>query len=111
MFNANVKFIIEHPGVPRKLFGKLQRAEKAPAELMVQMLIHCHGERLHRLIEAEKACAELDVQLDTESSATLFIGMIYGLIMQSLLAYNAGRIHHDALRVFTIYRRGIRSMQ
>lgn len=111
MFNAHVMFVIEHPGVPRMLFGELQRAEKTPAKLMVQMLIHCYGERLHRLIEAGKACAELDVQLDTEASATLFIGMIQGLIMQSLLADNAGHIRHDAPRVFAIYHRGIRSIQ
>lgn len=111
MFSAHVTFVAEHPGVPRMLFGELQRAEETPAKSIVQMLIHRYGKRLHRLIEAGKACAEMDVQLDTEASATLFIGMIQGLIMQSLLADNAGHIRHDAPRVFAIYRRGIRRMQ
>jgi hypothetical protein len=62
-------------------------------------------------LPVEERRAETVVQLDTEASATLFIGMIQGLIRQSLLADNAGRIRHDAPRVFAIYRRGIRSMQ
>ncbi len=111
MFMAHVTFVAEHPGVPRMLFGELQRAEDTPAKRMVQMLIRRYGERLHRLIEKGKAVAELDDQLDTEASATLFIGMIQGLIIQSLLAGNVGRICHDAPRVFAIYRHGIRSRQ
>ena len=104
IFMAHVEFIVEHPGVPRILFGELQCAKR-----MVQTLIRHYGERLHRLIEQGKACGELDAQLDTEASATLFIGTIQGLVMQSLLAGDVGRIRRDAPRVFTIYQRGIRS--
>ena len=47
--------------------------------------------------------------LDNEAAATLFIGTIQGLVMQSLLAGDVTRIRRDAPRVFDIYRRGIRS--
>jgi len=109
MFMAHVEFVVKHPGVPRMLFGELQRAEQTAAKRMVQTLIGRYEERLHQIIEAGKAGKELDGGLDTEAAATLFIGSIQGLVMQSLLAGDVGRIRRDAPRVFTIYQRGIRS--
>jgi hypothetical protein len=76
---------------------------------MVQILIQQYGERLHRLIENGKANGELSPTLDAEAASTLFIGTIQGLVMQSLLAGEVGRMRLDAPRVFAIYRRGIRS--
>ncbi len=42
-----------------------------------------------------------------EDQHTMFIGTVQGLVMQSLLAGDVGRIRRDAPRVFGIYRRGI----
>ncbi|HCE07242.1 MAG TPA: TetR family transcriptional regulator [Oxalobacteraceae bacterium] len=111
MFMSHVEFVAEHPGVPRMMFGELQRAEQTPAKLMVQNLIQRYGERLNRLIEKGKANGELSPTLDAEAAATLFIGTIQGMVMQSLLAGDVKRIHNDAPRVFAIYRRGIGSAQ
>lgn len=111
IFMSHVEFVAEHPGVPRMMFGELQRAEQTAPRRIVQALILRYGERLHRLIEAGKACGELSAALDTEAAATLFIGTIQGLVMQSLLAGNVERIRHDAPRVFAIYQRGIRGAQ
>ena len=111
MFMAHVEFVIEHPGVPRMLFGELQRAEETGPKRMVQTLIHRYGERLRCLLEEGKALGELDAQLDTEASAILFIGTVQGLVMQSLLAGDIGRIREEAPRVFAIYHRGIRRLQ
>lgn len=108
MFMAHVDFVIEHPGVPRMLFGELQRAEETGPKLMVQTLIHRYAERLKRLLEEGKTLGELDAHLDTEASAILFIGTVQGLVMQSLLAGDIGHIRMDAPKVFAIYHRGIR---
>lgn len=110
MFLSHVEFVVEHPGVPRMMFGELQRAESTPAKRMVQTLIQRYGERLHRLIDRGKACGELSATLDNEAAAMLFIGSIQGLVMQSLLAGDVDRMRCDAPRVFAIYRRGIGSM-
>lgn len=107
MFMSHVEFVAEHPGVPRMMFGELQRAEATPAKRMVQTLIRRYGERLQRLIEQGKARGELAPALDGEAAATLFIGTIQGLVMQSLLAGDVQRIRREAPRVFAIYRRGI----
>ncbi|HRP95718.1 MAG TPA: TetR/AcrR family transcriptional regulator [Rhodocyclaceae bacterium] len=111
MFMSHVEFVAEHPGVPRMIFGELQRAEPTPAKRMVQTLIQRYGERLNRLIEQGKSNGELCSTLDTDAAATLFIGTIQGLVMQSLLAGDVERIRRDAPRVFAVYRRGIGSEQ
>lgn len=107
MFLAHVEFVVEHPGVPRMLFGELQRAESTPAKQMAQTLIKRYGERLHQLLEQGKLIGEIPSTLDAEAASALFIGSIQGLVMQSLLAGDIERMRRDAPRVFAIYRRAI----
>ncbi len=109
MFMAHVDFVVRHPGVPRMLFGELQRAEPTAPKLIVQTLIKRYGERLQRLLADGKAKGELSATLDTEAAATLFIGTIQGLVMQSLLAGDVAAMRRDAPGVFAIYLRGIGS--
>jgi AcrR family transcriptional regulator len=108
MFMTHVDFITRHPGIPRILFGELQRSEETPPKQMVQKLIHSYGERLEGLFERGKVCGELDETLDNRAAATLFIGTIQGLVMQALLVGDINRIRRDAPEVFAIYKRGIR---
>lgn len=109
VFMAHVDFVSQHPGVPRMLFGELQRQGETLPKRIVQTLIRRYGERLHRLLEAGKAQGELDADLHADAAVVLFIGTIQGLVMQSLLAGDVARIRRDAPGVFAIYRRGIGS--
>lgn len=107
MFMSHIDFVIEHPGVPRMMFGELQRAEASPAKQMAQTLIQHYAERIRTRIEAGKAIGEIAATTDTQAAATLFIGCIQGLVMQSLLSGDIERIRSDAPGVFTLYQRGI----
>ncbi|HWS27849.1 MAG TPA: TetR/AcrR family transcriptional regulator [Xanthomonadales bacterium] len=109
MFMSHVEFVCEHPGVPRMLFGELQRATPTPAKRAVQTLLMHYRERLQRLLAAGIAAGELAPKLDKDAAASVFIGSVQGLVMQSLLAGDVGRMRLDAPRVFAIYRRGIGS--
>src|SRR3546814_18287749 len=60
VFMTHVDFVAEHPGVPRMLFGELQRSADNLPRKMVQTLIGRYGERLRSLFEAGKASGELD---------------------------------------------------
>lgn len=111
IFMAHIEFVAEHPGVPRILFGELQRAEQTAPKRVAQMLIRRYSERLRRQFEQGKQRGELPTGLDNEAAATLFIGTIQGLVMQSLLAGDAERIRRDAPGVFAIFRRGIGGAQ
>jgi AcrR family transcriptional regulator len=109
MFLTHIEFVAERPGVPRMLFGELQRAEDTPAKRMARTLIHRYRERLQKLVEKGKAMGEIPGTLDTDAAITQFIGSIQGLIMSSLLEGDLDRMRRDAPRVFAIYRRGIGS--
>ena len=109
IFLTHADFVVEHPGVPRMLFGELQRAEATPAKRLARTLLERYGERIRRLLEAGKAAGEVSAALDIEAAATLFVGTLQGLIMQSMLAGDLLRIRRDAPRVFAIYLAGIRS--
>ncbi|CAM5509486.1 Nucleoid occlusion factor SlmA [Alcaligenes phenolicus] len=111
VFMTHIGFVSEHPGVPRMLFGELQRAEESLPKRMAQTLTQRYGERLCRLLEAGKVQGELNPELDVKAAALLFIGTIQGLVMQSLIAGDVARIRQDAPNVFAIYRRGISHME
>lgn len=108
MFLAHVDFVAKHPGVPRMLFAELQQAVDTPTKQMVRTLIAQYGTRLRALINEGKARGELAAEVDPAAAATLFIGSIQGLVMQSLLAGKVQRIRTDAPGAFAIFARGIR---
>ena len=107
VFMTHVNFVCEHPGVPRMLFGELQRAEDSPAKQMARTLIGRYGQRLRVLIEEGKAKGEIAANIDSEESSAVFIGSIQGLVMQSLLAGDPELMRSRAPGAFLIYRRGI----
>ncbi|CBL46708.1 Transcriptional regulator [gamma proteobacterium HdN1] len=107
MFMAHIDFVAEHPGVPRMLFGELQRPGDTLPKKMVKTLVRRYRERLQHLLETGKTQGELHAQLDIEAASVSFIGSIQGLVMQSLLAGDVTHMRRDALGVFAIYRRGI----
>ncbi|HMM73098.1 MAG TPA: TetR/AcrR family transcriptional regulator [Rhodocyclaceae bacterium] len=106
-FTAHIEFISEHPGVPRMLFGELQRAEQTVAKRMAHTLIQRYGERLGRLVAEGKERGELAAALDDKAAVTLFIGTIQGLVMQSLIAGDVKRIRASAPGAFELYRRAV----
>lgn len=108
MFMAHIDFVARHPGVPRMMFSELQRSEDTLAKQMAQTLLAQYGVRLHALIEQGKEQGELDRDVDPTAAATLFIGSIQGLVMQSLLAGKVQRIRVAAPGAFAILARGIR---
>ncbi len=111
IYLTHIAFVSEHPGVPRMIFGELQRADDTAAKRMAQTLIRRYGKRLRALIEEGKANGELDPQLDAAAAATLFIGSIQGLVMQALFLGDTKQMRTNASAAFVIYRRGIESVR
>ena len=107
MFMSHIDFVTEHPGVPRMLFGELQRQGETLPKKMVQTLIRQYRARLQQVMEQGKANGELDALLDVDAATVLFVGSIQGLVMQSLIAGDVARLRADAPGVWAIYRRGI----
>ncbi len=109
MFMSHVEFVIEHPGVPRMIFGELQNPEPTAAKAAAQTLMKHYAERVRLRIEEGKKSGEIAPEVDVHAASTLFIGTIQGLVMQSMLSGDLGRMRTDAPRVFEIYQRGVGS--
>ena len=108
MFMSHVEFVIEHPGVPRMMFGELQRSDGTPAKQMARTVLERYSTRVHRRIEEGKAGGEISKAIDTQAAATLFVGMLQGLVMQSMLGGDISWIRKQAPGVFDIFERGLR---
>ena len=107
VFMAHIEFVVAHPGVPRMIFGELQRPADSVVKRMVRTMLARYGEHLAALIEEGKSRGELDAEIDTAAASTLFIGTIQGLVMQSLLHGEPQLMLTEAPGVFAIYRRSI----
>ncbi len=109
MFMTHIEFAIDRPGIPRILFGELQKADASAAKRVAQAMLKRYAELIGARIEQGKAIGAITREVYTKAATTLFIGTIQGLIMQSLLSGDILRIRTDAPEVFAIYLRGIRS--
>lgn len=108
MFTTHIDFIARHPGAPRMIFAELQRHDDTPAKLMAQTLINRYRDRLGGLIKKGRDAGEIREEVDPKAAATLFIGMIQGLVIQSLLGGNSAKLKKDSPGAFAIYLEGIR---
>jgi len=107
IFRAHVEFVISHPGVPRFIFHELQQPAESAAKLEVRGVLQGYRKLLlDRLAESiEQQLVSPD--LDTEAAATSFIGLIQGLVMQSMLAGRPAAMRQQATAIFALYRRGL----
>ncbi len=110
-FLANVHFVAEHPGAPRILFSELQRTGGSPARDIARSLMKRYAERLCLLVEEGKRRGEIRHDVPPEAAALLFIGVVQGLALQSLLAGDAKNILREAPGAFEIFRRGIEEVK
>ena len=83
MFATHIDFVVTHPGVPRILFGELQR------------------DGLYRHF---KAIAET---VDIPAAATMFLGMVQGLAMQAMAASDFATMPAISARLFDLYLDGL----
>lgn len=107
VFESHVDFVIEHPGVPRMMFGELQRAEVTPAKKIAHRLMRRYSDRLTARLEEAKEIGEVAAETRSRAAAILFIGMIQGLVMQPMLSGNIGGARANATEVFEVFRRGV----
>ena len=107
VFLAHVGFVIEHPGAPRFIFHELQRATDSPVKLRLRGLLASYRQLLMRLLEAAAQRGELDEKINQQAAASLFIGSIQGLVMQSMMAGSQLAMQEQAVAVLAIFERGI----
>ena len=107
MFRAHVEFVIAHPGVPRFIFHELQQPADSAAKLEVRGVLQGYRKLLLGQLAESIDQRQVSPGLDPEAAATSFIGLIQGLVMQSMLAGRPGAMRQPAERVLALYLRGI----
>ncbi len=109
VFEAHVDFVAQHPGVPRLIFHELQQPADSPLKDCVRGLMKSYRQLLLGLLKRAVQGEHLDPALDTQAAATLFLGIMQGLVMQSMLSGQASTLRAEAPRVFDLYLRSLRA--
>lgn len=106
IFHAHIHFVQENPGVPRFIFHELQQPADSPAKQRVGRMLKAYSSILICQLQQAKAVGLAAPVLDEQSAATLFIGSLQGLVMQSMLA-GQGVLRFGAAGVLALYLRAI----
>ena len=109
VFRAHVAFVIAHPGAPRIIFHELQQPADSPVKQEVRALLQAYRQILLSQLKVGMKLGELPAGVDLEAAATLFVGIVQGLVMQSMLTGKPAAMKAQGDGVFGIYLRGIRA--
>lgn len=107
VFMAHVNFVVTHPGVPRLIFHELQQPADSATKQEVRALLQGYRQLLLGLLGAAARQQQLQADLDQDAAATLFVGIVQGLVMQSMLSDKPAGMRAQASRVFALYLRGL----
>ena len=108
VFFTHVDFVLATPGVPRLIFNELQQAADSPVKKAVRRILERYRQLIGGHLAAAVATGEMAAGLDSGAAATLFMGTIQGLVMQSMLTDNVAALRTAAEQVFPLFLRGIR---
>jgi TetR/AcrR family transcriptional regulator len=107
VFAAHIDFVHECPGVPRLVFHDLQQPVDSPLKRQLGVLLQRYRKLLAQLLHAAVTNGEAPAELDVPAAATMFIGIVQGLAMQSILTGPGIDLRAEAARVFPLYLRAI----
>lgn len=107
VFEAHVDFAASLPGVPRLIFHELQQPADSATKREVRSLLQHYRKLLVHLLVSAADQGEAERELDTDSAATMFIGLIQGLVMQSMLAGRTSGMRQQAEGLFRLFRRSL----
>ncbi len=108
VFEAHVDFVTQYPGVPRLIFHELQQPADSPLQEGVRALMKSYRQLLLGLLKQATQGGQLDPALDAPAAATLFVGIMQGLVMQSMISGHVSTLRAEAPRVFELYLRSLR---
>ena len=107
MFATHIDFVVTHPGVPRILFGELQRDGDAQGKMCVRALMAAYRERVTNLLTEAKAQSLIAEGVDISAASTMFLGMVQGLVMQAMAASNFSTMPAVSVKLFDLYLDGL----
>lgn len=108
MFAAHIDFIAAHPAIPRVLTSEhLHTRSQALRQLVTEIMLGYEA-RVAGLLEEAKAEGLARADLDAHAAATLYIGMIQGLVLQASLLRGRRTLKAEAARTFPVFLQAVR---
>lgn len=108
MFFAHVGFIDKHPAIPRMVFSGQMLHDSPKMKALVQEIVSGYEDRLIALLHEAREAGLARDDLDEQSAAILFIGMIQGLVVQITIFGARRSLLDEARKVFPVYLAGIK---
>jgi len=109
MFVAHIMFISKHPAIPRLMFSELLHKKNSKLRQLIQGIIAGYEAKISGLLEDAKSQSLVPADLDSQSAAVLYIGMIQGLVMQSSVFGGKHALQQQAEKTFPIFLHGIKT--
>lgn len=109
MFFAHVDFIDRHPAIPRMVFSGQMLHDNPKLKALVQEIVSGYEARLVDLLCEAREAGLVRPDLDEQSAAILFIGMIQGLVVQITIFGARRSLTEEARKVFPVYLAGIKA--
>jgi AcrR family transcriptional regulator len=108
MFSAHINFIVGHPAIPRLLMSEhLHGRSSLLRQLMTEIMLGFEAKVAGLLTDAQaQGLARAD--LDAHAAATLYLGMIQGLVLQTSILRGQRTLTAEAARTFPLFLQAIR---
>ena len=107
MFFAQIDFIAGHPAIPRVLMSEHLHGRSTALRQLVTEIMLGYEAKIAGLLADAQAQGLARADLDTHAAATLYIGMIQGLVLQTSIL-RGQRTLTAKRRTFPVYLQAIR---
>jgi hypothetical protein len=108
MFFAHIDFIAGHPAIPRVLTSEHLHGRSSALRQLVTEIMLAYEAKVAGLLEDAKAGGLARSDLDAHAAATLYIGMIQGLVLQTSILRAQRTLADEARRTFPVFLQAIR---
>lgn len=109
MFHAHIDFIAGHPAIPRVLTSEHLHGRNAVLRQLVTEIMLGYEAKIAGLLRDAQQLGMARSDLDTHAAATLYIGMIQGLVLQTSILRGKRTLAAEAARTFPIFLQAVRS--
>lgn len=107
-FHLQVSFIAKYPSVPRRLLAWYARTGDVRVRSRIQSCITQYEARVSRLISQAKYQGLVSSNIDAQTAATLFVGMLQGMVLRTSASLSQpDMLLREASIAFPVYLNGI----
>jgi AcrR family transcriptional regulator len=110
MFYAHIDFIAGHPAIPRMLMSEHLHGRSPALRQLVTEIMLAYEAKITGLLDDARAQGLARGDLDAHAAATLYIGMIQGLVLQTSILRDQRTLVAEAARTFPIFLQAVRRL-